>query len=225
LSPTSDDLSVFDIATLFLSAPELPDALVAQGVFLTGDDDNLSSVIDITPFILSPDFNGRLALATERAPEPVQYRVQILFNVVVTVDATLPFEGIISLDSESFNVRSFLQDQGFDVGDVRRARARSIRISEASNSDALSSRVQQITVRLRSSGGEGDGVVIGRLTDFDEELEVDVGVANQITRTGRIEIGVEIELLSGGNPTTENYSFTAEIEIDVEVPPPSATEP
>jgi len=225
LSPTSDDLGVIEDASLLLTSSGLPDELIAQGSSLFGDVDELFAVGSVTQLVSEPAFDGRLVLRTRREAESTQYRIQILFNVVITVDATPPFEGTIALDSDAINVRSFLQNQGFDVGDVRRARAKSVRISESNNSDALSARVQQAVVRLRSTGDEGEGAVIGRLTDFDEEVEVNVDVESQITRTGRVELIVELELLSGGNPTTENYSFTAEVEIDVEVPQPSGTEP
>jgi hypothetical protein len=225
LSPNSDDLGVFNEALLVLTASGRPDEAIAQASFLSGNERTMSAIGDIESFVTSPDFSGKLSLRTQRAAEPVQYRVQIRFNVIITVDATRPFEGTTTLTSEGRDVRSFLQGQGFDVGDVRRARATSVRITESNNSDALSARVRQATVRLRSTGEDGDGVVIGRLTDFGEEVEVGVDVADQITRTGRVELVVELELLDGGNPMTENYSFATEIEIDVEVPQPSATEP
>lgn len=167
--------------------------------------------------ISNPLRSRLLITATRAVTGPIELRVRFSIRATVKVNVAA---GPISIAGEPVDVRDFLQDNDFDIGDVERARYVSVQLQPA-NAAVFNDRVERVTIQASTTNGEGTSITLARLTEFGGVVSIDADVASIIRRTGQLRLTALLET-GGGNQVGEGQlSFTLLSKLQIEVPQPS----
>src|SRR5690606_7772210 len=168
--------------------------------------------------------HGLLLLGVEEALPPSTYTLRVSMPLRVAVNVAPPPAARARFVTGDFDVRAFLQSQGFEIGDAEQATVREVTITpEQTNADEFALRVQRAEVRFRAAGEASDEVMLGTVSTYGEPVELSRDVTALVRRTGRVQLVIDLILNSGGALEQGALSFTAGAEIHVEVPQPTTS--
>lgn len=235
LQPSGGDLGFLEYAALALGAPGLgtfeltertpvePGATVVDlplsGVAIEPDGGQIPAA-----YATEGNLRGVLVLRAEEAPMPVPYALQVSMPLRVRVNVAAPPRSPETFVTRPFDVREFLQSNGFEIGDVETATVTEVSVTPTGPTPAdFPLLVNRAEVVLRAAGDDGDEAPLGWVESFDHPLEVSRDVTALVRRTGRVEAVIELDFDNAADLPQGGLSFAVSFQLRIEVPRPTAS--